>query len=73
MKLVPDAEQPELFRIRRCDIEIIKTDSNQILVKGTIADGDLVLANGLHRVANGQLVSLAETVEPGDTLDAPEQ
>ena len=73
MKLVPDAEQPELFRIRRCDIEIIKTDSNQILVKGTIADGDLVLANGLHRVASGQLVSLAETVEPGDTLDAPEQ
>ena len=73
MTLVPDKEQPELYRIRRCDIEIIKTDSNQILVKGTIADGDLILANGLHRVANGQLVSLAETAELGDTLDAPKQ
>ena len=73
MKLVPDAERLELFRVRRCDIEIIKTDSNQILVKGTIADGDLVLANGLHRVASGQLVSLAEATEPAATLDAPKQ
>ena len=73
MKLVPDAERIELFRVRRCDIEIIKTDSNQILVKGTIADGDLVLANGLHRVASGQLVSLAEATEPAATLDAPKQ
>ena len=73
MKLVPDAEQPELFRVRRCDIEIIKTGSNQILVKGTIADGDLVLADGLHRVGNGQLVSLSEATKTGGTSDAPKQ
>ena len=73
MKLVPDAEQPELFRVRRCDIEIIKTGSNQILVKGTIADGDLVISNGLHRVSSGQLVSLAEATKSGDTSDASKQ
>lgn len=75
MKLVPDADQPKLFRVRRCDIEIIKTDSSRMLVKGTIADGDLVLANGLHRVASGQLVSLAETTKAADAAkqDTPKQ
>ena len=60
MKLVPDKDQPELYRVCRCDVEIIKTDSQRVLVKGTISDGDLVVADGVHRIAIGQLVSLAE-------------
>lgn len=64
MKLVPDDDHPNLFRVRRCDVEIIKTDSERVLVKGTVSDGDIVVADGLHRIAIGQLVSLAENPEP---------
>ena len=60
MKLVPDADQPELLRVRRCDVEIIKTDSQRVLVKGTLSDNDLIVADGVHRITVGQLVSLAE-------------
>ena len=71
MTLAPDADQPELFRVRRCDIEIIKTDSSRMLVRGTIADGDLVVADGLHRITSGQLVSVAETMKPVDKPTTP--
>ena len=72
MKLVPDSDQPELFRVRRCDVEIIKTDSQRVLVKGTVSDGDLVVANGVHRITVGQLVSLAEqTNTNSDTKPEP--
>ena len=64
MTLAPDADQPRLYRVRRCDVEIIKTDSQRVLVKGTISDGDLVVANGVHRITAGQLVSLAEKASP---------
>ncbi len=75
MTLVADKDQPELFRVCRCDIEILKTDSNRMLVKGTISDDDLVIANGLHRVACGQLVSLAEATKAANaaTSKAPNQ
>lgn len=73
MKLVPDDDRPELYRIRRCDIEVIKTDSNRVLAKGTISEGDLVVSDGLHRISNGQLVSLAEVTSTAlsDTTDSP--
>ena len=64
MTLVPDADQPELYRVCRCDVEIIKTDSQRVLVNGTISNGDLVVADGVHRIAIGQLVSLAEKASP---------
>ena len=64
MKLVPDADQPELFRVVRCDVEIVKTDSQRVLVQGTLSNDDLVVANGVHRITIGQLVSLAEKTEP---------
>ena len=70
MTLAPDVDQPELYRVRRCDIEVIKTDASRMLVKGTIVDGDLVVADGLHRVTGGQLVSLAEVLKPVDDLIA---
>ena len=63
MTLEPDVDQPELFRVRRRDIEIIKTDSQRVLVKGTISDGNLIVVDGLHRITLGQLVSLAEQPE----------
>ena len=68
MKLTPDADQPDLFRVHRCDVEIIKTDSQRVLVKGTISDGDRVVADGLHRLAIGQLVSLAEKTDEAADL-----
>jgi len=63
MKLVPDDDRPNFFRVRRCDVEIVKTDSERVLVKGTVCDGDRVVVDGLHRIAIGQLVSLAKKTE----------
>lgn len=51
------------YRVRKRDAEIIKTDSNRVLARGTLVDGDLIVADGLHRITEGQLVSLAQPVE----------
>jgi RND family efflux transporter MFP subunit len=53
--IVPD-ESGQGFRVEKRDIDIIKTDSNRVLAKGTIQNGDLIIVNGVHRVGEGQLV-----------------
>jgi RND family efflux transporter MFP subunit len=63
MILAPEPNSPDLYRIQKRDIEIIKTDSDRVLARGTIADGDLIVADGLHRITDGQLVSLAQPAE----------
>ena len=55
MVIVKD-ESGSGFRIEKRGIEIIKTDSNRVLAKGTLESGDRVVANGTHRVTEGQLV-----------------
>ena len=55
MVITPE-ESGSYFRARKRDIDIIKTDSNRVLARGTIEDGDQIIINGVHRVAEGQLV-----------------
>jgi RND family efflux transporter MFP subunit len=55
MVITPE-ESGTRFRARKRDIDIINTDSNRVLAKGTIEDGDRIIINGVHRVAEGQLV-----------------
>ena len=59
MVVVPD-EASGHYRAEKRDIEFVKTDSNRVLATGTIADGDQIILNGLHRIADGQLVTLSE-------------
>jgi RND family efflux transporter MFP subunit len=55
-----DATQPNLFRVERRDIEVLHTESNRVLVRGTVNSGDRVVTSGTHRVVPGQLVRLTK-------------
>ncbi|MFK7766197.1 MAG: efflux RND transporter periplasmic adaptor subunit [Mariniblastus sp.] len=55
MVIQPEVSGPN-FRTSKQDIEVLKTDSNRVLAKGTIKDGDRIVVNGVHRIADGQLV-----------------
>jgi multidrug efflux pump subunit AcrA (membrane-fusion protein) len=54
-------------------VEILHTEADRVFARGTLADGDRIVAGGLHRLARGQRVRIAETVAPaGAPLDQPE-
>ncbi len=42
------------------DIEIILTESNRVLARGMLSDGDRIVVDGLHRIAAGQQIIDAE-------------
>lgn len=48
------------FHIERRDVEILKTESDRVLVRGTLQSGDRVIANGTHRLVPEQLVYPSE-------------
>lgn len=60
MVVVP-AEDGKDFRAEKRDIEIINTIENSVLARGTINQGDLIVVDGLHRIADGQRVTPNET------------
>jgi multidrug resistance efflux pump len=45
------------YRTQKRDIEILNTDAARVLARGTIEEGDLIIVDGLHRIAEGQAVS----------------
>jgi RND family efflux transporter MFP subunit len=55
-----DSTQPALFRVERRDIEVLHTQSERVLVRGTLNSGEQVVASGTHRVVPGQLVHLTK-------------
>ncbi len=55
MVIIPD-DSGAGFRSQKRDIEVLITDSNRVLAKGTIENGDRIIVNGVHRVGEGQLV-----------------
>jgi RND family efflux transporter MFP subunit len=42
--------------VRRADVEILHAEAARVYVRGTLAPGDLVVADGTHRVVPGQRV-----------------
>ncbi|MBE9169283.1 efflux RND transporter periplasmic adaptor subunit [Pleurocapsales cyanobacterium LEGE 06147] len=48
------------FHVQRRDVEILHTESDRVLVRGTLQSGDLVIANGTHRLVPEQLVRPSE-------------
>lgn len=48
------------LRVARRDLEVLHTESDRVLVRGTLNLGDQVIAGGTHRVVPGQLVRLAK-------------
>lgn len=55
--LVPDSqEEADDLIIAQQAIEILHQEGDRVLVRGTLQPGDQVVANGVHRMAPGQLV-----------------
>ncbi len=44
-------------KISRAVVEVVYTKGDRVLVRGTLKDGDLIVASGSHRVVPGQTVS----------------
>jgi len=50
----------DLFRVASRDLEVLHTESDRVLVRGTLHAGEQVIMGGTHRVVPGQLVRLAK-------------
>ncbi|GAA3957470.1 efflux RND transporter periplasmic adaptor subunit [Allohahella marinimesophila] len=53
-----DESMPQVHELVRKDVEILAVQSRQIYVRGTLEDGDLVVADSTMRFVPGQLVSV---------------
>jgi len=50
----------EQRRIDRRQIEVLHTEAERVYVRGTLRDGEWIVASGVHRVAPGQTVHVVE-------------
>ncbi len=50
------ANENKAFRLKEQTVEILHQDGDRVLVRGTLTAGDLVVADGVHRLVPGQLV-----------------
>lgn len=54
-----DVTQTEpIFRIERRAIEVLHSNNNQVLIRGTLQPEEKVIANDIERLVSGQLVTL---------------
>ncbi len=58
--LIREEGEPPLYRTVRREVEVLQTETERVFVRGAIADGDLIVTDGLHRIVPGQIVRLAE-------------
>ncbi|MEM8832866.1 MAG: efflux RND transporter periplasmic adaptor subunit [Cyanobacteria bacterium P01_G01_bin.19] len=50
----------EVFQIAQSNVEILHSEGDQILVRGTLQSGQQVIVDGIHRLVPGQLVSVSQ-------------
>ncbi|WPZ35792.1 efflux RND transporter periplasmic adaptor subunit [Thalassobaculum sp. OXR-137] len=60
LALVRTEDEPALYRTVRRNVEVLQTETDRVFVRGAIADGDLIVADGVHRIVPGQIVRLAQ-------------
>ncbi|MDY6804705.1 MAG: HlyD family efflux transporter periplasmic adaptor subunit [Cyanobacteriota bacterium] len=46
----------DVYRVERSFLEVLHTESDRVLVRGTLERGDRAIASGTHRIVPGQLV-----------------
>ena len=46
----------DVYRVERSFLEVLHTESDRVLVRGTLEPGDLAIASGTHRIVADQLV-----------------
>lgn len=44
------------FSTRRESVEVVETDGSRVFVRGTLVDGDQIIASGVHKLSSGLLV-----------------
>ncbi len=50
-------------RVERRDVEVLHTSGEHVVVRGTVQNGDTIVAAGTHRIAQGQSVRVVSTRE----------
>ena len=53
----PNDGNNNAFYVTKQDLEVLYTEGDRVLVRGTISSGDRVISSGTHRIAVGQLVT----------------
>ena len=51
-----DEDENRIFRVQRRDVEVLHTESDRVLVRGTIQPNDRIIVTGTHRIVPEQLV-----------------
>ncbi len=52
------------FMLEQRSVEILHQESDRVLVRGTLGEGDTIVASGVHRLVPGQFVRGIEEEEP---------
>ncbi|MGL5940889.1 MAG: hypothetical protein ACRC2S_10925 [Waterburya sp.] len=52
------ANNSNTSRVERRLVEVLETDGERVLVRGTLKEGDAIVADGTQRLVSGQLVSM---------------
>jgi multidrug efflux pump subunit AcrA (membrane-fusion protein) len=58
---VEGADSP---KVERRDIELLHTDGDHAFVRGMLAPGDRIVADGTHRLVTGQRVQVMDGTSP---------
>jgi RND family efflux transporter MFP subunit len=64
--LVPDADEAETLRADRRQLQVIHPEADRAFVRGTVRDGERVIATGIHRLVPGMRVRVAEAPTRAD-------
>ena len=64
------SEQP--FRVERKLVDLVQLEDKRVLIDGRLSDGEMMIANGSHRVVPGQQVEPHEIVNSIQVADAQE-
>ena len=51
-------KQENNFKVDRRYVEVLATQADEVLVRGTLRSGDSIIADGTHRLVSGQLVRI---------------
>ena len=63
---IEENESGQLISQKR-DVEVVKTRSDRVLVRGTLNDGEQIVRDGVHRIANHQAVTIVDSIENIDS------
>jgi len=53
-----ESQGNNIYRVARRDIEVLHTEGDRTLVRGTLQSGDRIITSGTHRIVSGQKVSI---------------